>query len=53
MTKLNKQVIDDLIKDCKTPEDFFGENGLIKSFVKSIRGSRDLPQKIPFRRFSL
>jgi putative transposase len=36
MAKLNKQVIDDLIKDCKTPEDFFGENGLIKSFVKSI-----------------
>lgn len=36
MSKLNKQVIDDLIKDCKTPEDFFGENGLIKNFVKSV-----------------
>jgi len=36
MPKLNTQVIDNLIKDCKTPEDFFGENGLIKSFVKSV-----------------
>ncbi len=36
MSKLNKQVIDELIKDCRTPEDFFGENGLIKSFVKSV-----------------
>lgn len=39
VSKLNKQVIDDLIKDCKTPEDFFGENGLIKGFVKSIMES--------------
>ena len=39
MSKLNKQVIDELIKDCKTPEDFFGENGLIKSFVKSVMES--------------
>lgn len=39
MSKLNKQVIDDLIKDCKTPEDFFGENGLIKRFVKSVMES--------------
>ena len=39
MSKLNKQAIDELIKDCKTPEDFFGENGLIKSFVKSVMES--------------
>ncbi len=39
MSKLNKQVIDELIKDCRTPEDFFGENGLIKSFVKSVMES--------------
>ncbi len=36
---MNKQVIDDLLKDCKTPEDFLGENGLIKRFVKSIMES--------------
>lgn len=39
MSKLNKHLVDELIKDCKTPEDFFGENGLIKSFVKSIMES--------------
>lgn len=39
MSKLNKQLVDQLIKDCKTPEDFFGENGLIKSFVKTVMES--------------
>jgi len=39
VSKLNKQLVDQLIKDCKTPEDFFGENGLIKSFVKSVMES--------------
>ena len=39
MSKINKQLVDDLIKDCKTPEDFFGENGLFKSFVKSVMES--------------
>lgn len=39
MSKLNKHLVDELIKDCKTPEDFFGENDLIKSFVKSIMES--------------
>jgi hypothetical protein len=34
VSKLNKQ----LIKDCKTPEGFFSENGLIKSFVKHVDG---------------
>jgi hypothetical protein len=39
MSKLNKKVIDDLLKDCKTPEDFFREKGLIKRFVKSVMES--------------
>ncbi len=39
VSKLNKELVKELIKDCKTPEDFFGENGLIKSFVKSIMES--------------
>ena len=39
MSKLKKQLVDELIKDCKTREDFFGENGLIKSFVKSVMES--------------
>jgi transposase-like protein len=34
--KINPQLIDELIKDCKTPEDFLGESGVIKTFVKSI-----------------
>ena len=34
--KLDDKVLDELIKDCKTQEDFFGEKGLIKSLVKSL-----------------
>lgn len=34
--KLDDRVLDELIKDCKTQADFFGENGLIKSLVKSL-----------------
>ena len=34
--KLDDKVLDELIKGCKTQEDFFGENGLIKSLVKSL-----------------
>jgi len=30
------EMIDDLIKNCKTSEDIFGENGLVKQFVKAI-----------------
>ena len=30
------KMIDELVKDCKTQEDIFGENGLIKQFVKSV-----------------
>ena len=29
MSKIDKDLVKELIKDCKTPEDFFGENGLI------------------------
>lgn len=39
MSKIDKDLVKELIKDCKTPEDFFGENGLIKSFVKSVMES--------------
>ena len=30
------EMIDELIKDCKTQEDIFGENGLVKQFVKTV-----------------
>src|SRR3989338_5391641 len=30
------EMIDELIKDCKTSDDIFGENGLVKQFVKSL-----------------
>jgi len=30
------ELIDELIKDCKTSDDIFGENGLVKQFVKSL-----------------
>ncbi len=33
---IDTKLIDELIKDCKTPEDFLGESGIIKTFVKSI-----------------
>lgn len=33
---LDPELIDGLIKNCRTKEDIFGENGLIKSFVKSV-----------------
>ena len=33
---LNPQLVDELIKNCNSKEDIFGENGLIKSLVKSI-----------------
>ena len=34
--KIDPKLIDELIKDCKSPEDFLGESGIIKAFVKSI-----------------
>lgn len=39
MSKINKQLVDQLVKDCKSQDDFFGENGLIKSFVKAVMES--------------
>lgn len=39
MSKIDKDLVKELIKDCKTPEDFFGENGLIKSLMKSVMES--------------
>ena len=30
------ELLDELIKDCKTSDDIFGENGLVKQFVKSL-----------------
>lgn len=34
--KFDPKLIDSLIKDCNSPQDFFGESGLIKQFVKSV-----------------
>ena len=39
MSKINKQLVDQLVKDCKSQDDFFGENGLIKSLVKAVMES--------------
>lgn len=33
---MKTELIDELIKNCKTSEDIFGENGLVKQFVKSV-----------------
>ena len=30
------EILDELLKDCKTAEDIFGENGLVKQFVKAL-----------------
>ncbi len=30
------EIIDELLKECKTQEDVFGENGLVKQFVKAL-----------------
>ena len=30
------EVIDEMLKNCKTSDDIFGENGLVKQFVKAI-----------------
>ena len=34
--KFDPKLIDSLIKDCNSPQDFFGESGLIKQFVESV-----------------
>ena len=33
---MKEELLDDLLKNCKTSEDIFGQNGLIKQFVKAI-----------------
>lgn len=33
---MSNELIDELIKDCKTQEDLFGEKGIVKEFVKRI-----------------
>src|SRR4051794_31632622 len=33
---MNTQIIDGLLKNCKTREDIFGEGGLIKQFTKAV-----------------
>lgn len=30
------EIIDELLKDCKTSDDIFGDNGLVKQFVKAL-----------------
>src|SRR5271154_3307552 len=30
------EMIDQLLKECKTSDDIFGENGLVKQFVKAL-----------------
>jgi len=36
MEKINKEVLDALIKDYKNPEDLLGENGLLKQLTKAL-----------------
>ncbi len=33
---MKAEVLDELLKGCKTQEDIFGENGLVKEFVKAL-----------------
>ncbi len=30
------EMIDELLKECKTSDDIFGEDGLVKQFVKAL-----------------
>ncbi len=36
LTSFDPQMIDNLIKDCKTQEDMFGEGGLLKNLTKAL-----------------
>lgn len=36
MSKINQDMVKSLVKDCKTQEDLFGENGIFKALVKSF-----------------
>ena len=33
---INNDIVDTLIKGCKTQEDLFGENGVVKNLVKAV-----------------
>jgi putative transposase len=33
---MKAEILDELLKDCKTQADIFGENGLVKQFVKAL-----------------
>lgn len=33
---MKKEVLDELLKDCNTQADIFGENGLVKQFIKAV-----------------
>lgn len=34
--QFDEKILDELIKDCKTQEDLFGEKGVVKQFVKAV-----------------
>lgn len=33
---MRNEILDELLKDCKTPEDMFGKNGLLKQLAKGL-----------------
>ena len=51
MTKTAKnrkeELLDELLKDCKNPEDITGENGLLKQLVKGLSWSSGKMGRIP------
>ena len=34
--RINLDLVDQLLKDYKTPEDILGENGILKQFTKAL-----------------
>ncbi len=36
---IRKEVLDELIKEYKNPEDLLGENGLLKQLTKALLGA--------------
>ncbi len=36
MTEIRNEVLDELLKDYKNPEDLIGENGLLKQLTKRL-----------------
>lgn len=37
---ISKEILDELIKDYRNPEDLLGEQGLLKQLTKALLGSR-------------